>query len=116
MHDLRTQGGGRRGGVRPGSIGARIRLPIGHGEGNFRIDEAGLARLEANRQVILRYADNPNGSQDDIAGVRNEAGNVFGMMPHPDRAFERFHPSQDGLAVARAVLAVRFPEMARKTA
>jgi len=100
----------------PGALGARIRLPIGHGEGNYRIDEAGLARLGANRQVILRYLDNPNGSLGDIAGVRNEAGNIFGMMPHPDRAFERFHPSQDGLAVARAVLAVRFPEMARKTA
>jgi phosphoribosylformylglycinamidine synthase I len=100
----------------PKTVGARVRLPIGHGEGNFRIDEAGLARLEAGRQVLLRYADNPNGSLGDIAGIRSEAGNVFGMMPHPDRAFERFHPSQDGLAVARAVLAVRFPEAARKSA
>jgi phosphoribosylformylglycinamidine synthase len=89
----------------PGRLGERIRLPIGHGEGNYRIDEAGLARLEANRQVLLRYVDNPNGSLGDIAGVRNERGNVFGMMPHPDRAFERFHPSRDGLSVARAVLA-----------
>ena len=97
-------------------VGRRIRLPIGHGEGNYRIDEAGRARLEAKRQVLLRYVGNPNGSLDDIAGVRNEAGNVFGMMPHPDRAFERFHPSQDGLAVARAVLAVRFPELITKTA
>jgi phosphoribosylformylglycinamidine synthase subunit PurQ / glutaminase len=100
----------------PRAIGARIRLPISHGEGNFRIDDAGLARLKANRQVILRYADNPNGSLDDIAGVRNERGNVFGLMPHPDRAFERFHESRDGLAFARAVLAVRFPEILRKTA
>jgi phosphoribosylformylglycinamidine synthase I len=100
----------------PRALGARIRMPIGHGEGNFRIDEAGRARLEAKGQVLLRYVDNPNGSLDAIAGIRNEAGNVFGMMPHPDRAFERFHPSQDGLAVARAVLSVRFPEMARKSA
>jgi phosphoribosylformylglycinamidine synthase subunit PurQ / glutaminase len=100
----------------PRTLGARIRLPIGHGEGNFRIDEAGRQRLEAKHQVLLRYVDNPNGSLDAIAGIRNEAGNVFGMMPHPDRAFERFHPSQDGLAVARAVLSVRFPEMARKSA
>jgi phosphoribosylformylglycinamidine synthase I len=100
----------------PGSIGGRIRLPIGHGEGNYRIDEAGRARLESKGQVLLRYAANPNGSLDGIAGVRNEAGNVFGMMPHPDRAFERFHPSQDGLAVARAVLAVRFPELVSKSA
>jgi phosphoribosylformylglycinamidine synthase len=100
----------------PKAIGKRVRLPIGHGEGNYRIDEAGSARLEAKGQVLLRYVDNPNGSLGDIAGVRNEAGNVFGMMPHPDRAFERFHPSQDGLAVARAVLAVRFPELFKKTA
>jgi phosphoribosylformylglycinamidine synthase I len=98
------------------NLGAEVVLPIGHGEGNFRIDEAGLARLRANRQVLLRYKDNPNGSLDSIAGIRNEAGNVFGMMPHPDRAFERFHPSQDGLAVARAVLASRFPEILRKSA
>jgi phosphoribosylformylglycinamidine synthase len=98
----------------PGTLGPTVRLPIAHGEGNYRIDEAGLARLEANRQVLLRYADNPNGSRADIAGVRNEAGNVFGMMPHPDRAFERFHPSQDGLAVARAVLAVKFPALQRR--
>ena len=93
----------------PERLGSRVRLPIGHGEGNYRIDEAGRARLAANRQVLLRYADNPNGSLDSIAGVRNERGNVFGMMPHPDRSFERFHPSQDGLAVARAVLAHALP-------
>jgi phosphoribosylformylglycinamidine synthase subunit PurQ / glutaminase len=100
----------------PGTLGARIRLPIGHGEGNYRIDEAGRERLAANRQVILRYVDNPNGSLDNIAGVRNEAGNVFGMMPHPDRAFERFHPSRDGISVARAILSVRHPDLVRKTA
>ncbi|HVW21248.1 MAG TPA: phosphoribosylformylglycinamidine synthase subunit PurQ [Opitutaceae bacterium] len=100
-------------GFSPRTLGAEIRLPIGHGEGNYRTDEAGLARLEKSRQILLRYADNPNGSLSDIAGIRNERGNVFGMMPHPDRAFERFHPSQDGLAVARAVLAARFPEALR---
>jgi phosphoribosylformylglycinamidine synthase len=98
------------------ALGRRIRLPIGHGEGNFRINEAGKEKLEVNRQILLRYLDNPNGSLGSIAGIRNEEGNVFGMMPHPDRAFERFHPSQDGLAVARAVLSLRFPEMLRKSA
>ena len=97
-------------------IGKRVSLPIGHGEGNFRIDAAGLERLESNHQVLLRYADNPNGSLSSIAGIRNEEGNVFGMMPHPDRAFERFHPSQDGLAVARAVLSLRFPEILKESA
>ncbi len=97
-------------------LGASVRLPIGHGEGNYRIDEAGLARLEANRQVLLRYRKNPNGSLDGIAGIRNEAGNVFGMMPHPDRAFERFHASQDGLEVARSILATKFPQILQKSA
>ena len=100
----------------PAVLGARVRLPIGHGEGNFRIDAAGLEQLEAHRQVLLRYVDNPNGSLGAIAGIRNRAGNVFGMMPHPDRAFERFHPSRDGLGVARAVLAARFPDLLLKSA
>ena len=100
----------------PRALGARVRLPIGHGEGNYRIDEAGLARLESGGQVLLRYLDNPNGSLGSIAGVRNDAGNVFGMMPHPDRAFERFHPSRDGIAIARAVLAAGLPESSRQTA
>ncbi len=117
MPDLRPEGRGRRGPPsNPARLGARIRLPIAHGEGNFRIDEAGLARLEANRQVLLRYERNPNGSLGDIAGIRNERGNVFGMMPHPDRAFERFHPSRDGLAVARAVLAAQFPQFGENSA
>ena len=100
----------------PTLLGAQVRLPIGHGEGNFRIDEAGRTRLEANGQVLLRYTENPNGSLDDIAGIRNERGNVFGMMPHPDRAFERFHPSQDGLAIARAVLAAKSPAAGKQSA
>ena len=97
-------------------LGRRIRLPIAHGEGNYRIDDAGKAQLEANGQILMRYVDNPNGSMGGIAGIRNEEGNVFGMMPHPDRAFERFHPSSDGIAVARAVLSVRYPDLVRKSA
>ena len=100
----------------PATLGPTIRLPISHGEGNYRIDEAGLARLEANRQILLRYTHNPNGSLADIAGVRNERGNVFGMMPHPDRAFERFHPSRDGVAIARAILATKFPAVLKQSA
>jgi phosphoribosylformylglycinamidine synthase len=98
-----------------GTLGATIRVPIAHGEGNYRIDDAGLARLEANRQILLRYVRNPNGSTAGIAGIRNERGNIFGMMPHPERAFERFHPSRDGLEVARAVLAAKFPEFRAKS-
>ncbi len=108
LHHVRIEGRGQHGLFLPRRLGATIRVPIAHGEGNYRIDEAGLARLEANRQILLRYVRNPNGSIAGIAGIRNEEGNVFGMMPHPERAFERFHPSRDGLAVARAVLAARF--------
>ena len=100
----------------PAVLGPSVTLPIGHGEGNYRIDEAGLAALEGRRQVLLRYRSNPNGSLSGIAGVRNEAGTVFGMMPHPDRAFERFHPSQDGLKVARAILATRFADTLKHSA
>ena len=100
----------------PRVLGSRIHIPIAHGEGNYRIDPEGLRRLEAGRQVLLRYEENPNGALADIAGIRNERGNVFGMMPHPERAAERFHPSRDGLAVARSVLAARFPELLRKSA
>lgn len=90
-----------------GPMGEKIQLPIAHGEGNYRIDDAGLAQLEANKQILFRYAKNPNGSVGDIAGIRNEAGNVFGMMPHPERAVEAFMPSRDGDKVLRAFLRSR---------
>lgn len=85
-------------------LGQRLAIPIAHGEGNYRIDEAGLARLEANRQVLFRYADNPNGATAEIAGIRNGRGNVVGMMPHPERAVEAFMSSTDGLPILRAFL------------
>ena len=85
-------------------LGAELTLPIAHGEGNYRADEAVLAQLEANHQVLLRYQPNPNGSLNDIAGIRNQAGNVYGMMPHPERAVEPHHPCRDGLPVLRAFL------------
>lgn len=93
----------------PQALGAdTVRLPIAHGEGNYRIDEAGLASLKFNGQILLTYAGtNPNGSVEAIAGIRNAAGNVFGMMPHPERAVEAFMPSLDGLSVLRAFLNVK---------
>src|SRR5580658_8976887 len=81
-------------------LGARLRVPIAHGEGNYRIDDAGLDDMVTNRQILFRYADqtgavnaagNPNGSLKNIAGIRNRAGNVFGLMPHPERVVEAFH-------------------------
>jgi phosphoribosylformylglycinamidine synthase len=97
-------------------LGARLRIPIAHGEGNYRIDEAGFDDMVTHRQILFRYADqtgavnaagNPNGSQSNIAGIRNRAGNVFGLMPHPERAVESFHPSVGGIAILRAFLASR---------
>lgn len=74
----------------------RIRIPIAHGEGNYFCDEATLQQLEAQRQIVFRYADNPNGSIGAIAGIVNEAGNVLGMMPHPERAVDAWLGSEDG--------------------
>ena len=85
-------------------IGSELTIPIAHGEGNYRLEEDALAKLESNNQILLRYIGNPNGSINDIAGIRNKVGNVYGMMPHPERAVEKFHPSQDGLQVLEAFL------------
>lgn len=76
------------------SIGNILNVPIAHGEGSYFIDEAGLKELYANGQVLLTYCDengdvkNPNGSIDSIACICNKAKNVFGLMPHPERAIE----------------------------
>ena len=88
----------------PKEIGGELILPIAHGEGNYRLKDQTLEELESNGQVLLRYLGNPNGSINDIAGIRNEAGNVYGMMPHPERAVETYHPSLDGLPILKAFL------------
>jgi phosphoribosylformylglycinamidine synthase subunit PurQ / glutaminase len=88
-------------GVAPGT---ELTLPINHFEGNFTCDADTLARIRANDQVVLRYVENPNGSVDDIAGVSNEAGNVVGLMPHPERAAESILGSADGAVLLRALL------------
>lgn len=75
---------------------ATIELPIAHGEGNYYCDEETLAELEANNQILFRYADKVNGSVANIAGISNLAGNVVGMMPHPERAVEPLLGSTDG--------------------
>lgn len=66
-------------------VGQRIEMPIAHGEGCYYADEATLARLEANQQVLFRYVEDVNGSLNRIAGICNPAGNVLGLMPHPER-------------------------------
>ena len=78
------------------SEGQELRIPINHFEGNWYVEPDELRRLRANDQVVLRYEDNPNGSVDDVAGICNEAGNVFGLMPHPERACEPLLGSEDG--------------------
>jgi phosphoribosylformylglycinamidine synthase I len=79
------------------TLGEEIDIPIAHGDGNYFCDEATLAELKANKQIVFRYAaGNPNGSTDNIAGVCNKAGNVLGMMPHPERAVDQILGSEDG--------------------
>lgn len=74
-----------------------IHLPVAHGEGNYYCDDATLAELYANNQIVFTYeGENINGSVDAIAGITNIAGNVMGMMPHPERAMESLLGSTDG--------------------
>jgi phosphoribosylformylglycinamidine synthase len=76
----------------------------GNGDGNFFADADTLKRIEDKDQVVFRYVENPNGSVNDIAGIVNEAGNVLGMMPHPDRAFEPALGSSDGAPLFRSLV------------
>jgi phosphoribosylformylglycinamidine synthase len=85
-------------------VGTRLRVPINHFEGSYTAHAESLARLEDQGQVVVRYADNPNGSVHDIAGVCNEAGNVVGLMPHPERASHDLLGSEDGNVLVRALL------------
>jgi len=88
-----------------------LSIPAKHGEGRFFAAEEVLDRLEANGQIAYRYApgQNPNGSARDIAGVWNEAGNVVGLMPHPEHAVDPLTGSTDGLRVFEAVAAAGVP-------
>lgn len=73
-----------------------IQLPVAHGEGNYFCDDQTLQELKANNQIVFTYAENINGSVANIAGITNKAGNVLGMMPHPERAMEALLGSEDG--------------------
>lgn len=83
--------------------GATLRLPIAHAEGHWFADEETLARVEGEGQVIFRYLVNPNGSVHDVAGVSNAAGNVVGLMPHPERYVEAAVGGTDGSGVFRSL-------------
>ena len=93
--------------------GQILNIPIAHGEGCYFAEDETLERLRINGQVLLRYCDeqgraadeaNPNGSRENIAGIRNEAGNVFGLMPHPERACDPLLGSTDGLHIFQSIL------------
>ena len=88
--------------------GEALKIPVAHGEGRYHADEATLNELEANEQVVFRYCSekgeitaeaNPNGAARNIAGIRNKQGNVFGMMPHPERASSTAMSNTDGIKV-----------------
>lgn len=96
--------------------GQVVHIPISHNEGSYLADPATLSRLEQNGQVVFRYADsrgrvrraaNPNGSAHGIAGIVNEAGNVLGMMPHPERASDPLLGGDDGRLLFESVLRPR---------
>lgn len=90
-----------------------LKIPIAHGEGNYFTDTATLNRLQENDQILFRYCDevgnvtkesNPNGSLNNIAGVCNIKRNVFGMMPHPERASDALLGNQDGLGIFESII------------
>jgi phosphoribosylformylglycinamidine synthase subunit PurQ / glutaminase len=97
-------------------IGRPLRMPVAHGEGRYYADDATLDALERDGQVLFRYVDaagapagpgdpaNPNGSLRAIAGVMNAAGNVAGLMPHPERASEAILGSDDGIGIMRSLV------------
>ena len=84
--------------------GQDIRIPVAHHDGNYFADAETLDRLEGEGRVAFRYAEACNGSQRDIAGVLNAAGNVLGMMPHPERAIDPAHGGTDGRALFEAAI------------
>ncbi len=94
----------------PGQV---LKIPIAHAEGNYHTDPVTLAGLQANAQVVFRYCTqdgevipeaNPNGSLDNIAGIRNAEGNVLGMMPHPERSAEELLGNEDGRLIFTSML------------
>ncbi len=93
------------------NVGDIVNIPIAHHDGNYYIDEEGLKSLWDNNQVLLTYCDangnelNPNGSVASVAGVCNKEKNIFGLMPHPERAMEKLLGSDDGIAMLEGFLA-----------
>jgi phosphoribosylformylglycinamidine synthase len=86
-------------------VGARLRIPINHFEGNFTCSPEVLAELQGEDRIVVRYTDNPNGSVADIAGICSAGRNVVGLMPHPERAYDPLLGSGDGRVLLESLLA-----------
>jgi phosphoribosylformylglycinamidine synthase len=84
--------------------GEQVSFPVAHHDGNYQADEATLDRLEADGRVAFRYLDDVNGSARSIAGILNDAGNVLGLMPHPERVVEPAHGGTDGRRLFEGLL------------
>lgn len=96
-------------------LGKALKIPVAHGEGNFYADKNSIEELKQNDQILFRYCDaagnysdeaNANGSMENIAGVCNKNRNVFGLMPHPERAADSLLANQDGLVIFESILSV----------
>ncbi len=86
------------------SPGERLHIPIAHGEGCYVANDYILDQLEAEDRIAFRYAQNPNGSKRDIAGILSAGRNVMGMMPHPERAADPLMAGQDGLKIFESIV------------
>lgn len=98
--------------TRSATIGQELVVPINHFSGSYTCDDETHDELVSNGQIVLRYKENPNGSRDDIAGVANEAGNVVGLMPHPERAMTSLLGSADGVVLFESFLGLGAPQPA----
>lgn len=86
------------------NAGEQVNFPIAHGEGRYQVDPETLSQLEDRGQIVLRYNRNPNGSMADVAGLTNAAGNVLGLMPHPERACDPAIGGSDGRRLLASLL------------
>jgi phosphoribosylformylglycinamidine synthase len=92
--------------TRGATVGQELVVPINHFSGSYTCSDETYDDLERNGQIVLRYKENPNGSRDDIAAVANQAGNVVGLMPHPERAMSTLLGSADGRILMESFLGV----------
>jgi len=90
-------------------VGQELRIPVAHGEGCYFAEPVVIAQLKREQRVLLRYVNNPNGSVDNIAGICNTGRNVFGLMPHPERASESILGSADGRLIFESILSAGVP-------